>query len=265
MLLETVAATVTMASTAAEANMAAVDDGSLTVRSFPSGSPAYLLNLWGQQATAGYTEVKSPRLHDNVRGIRARIGATTPYAELPIETRQLVYAQDTLTVANLGGNSEVDDAGLLFYYSDIPGLDARLSTWDQVLARLVNVLTVDLTMTAPATAGHWGAGVALSASSGADLLKANTDYAILGYATDTACTSVAIKGPDTGNVRAGGPGTVDPRHTRGFFVDLSKALGLPAIPVINSANKDATNVAQANNAASGTPQIVLNLAELRVG
>src|SRR6266851_1774009 len=31
-----------------------------------------------------------------------------------------------------------------------------------------------------------------------DVLHANTDYAILGYDTETACTAVAFKGIDTG-------------------------------------------------------------------
>lgn len=265
MALEIVGAKVTMASTAAEAAMSASTGDSLTVRSFETVNPAYLLNFGGYQATAGYTEVKSPRMHDNVRGIRARILATTPDAQLCEYAMQPLYPSDVLGVYNIGGNSEVDSAFLLLFYQDAPGMAARLATWEQVKPRIVNLASSECLMTAPGVAGDWGAGVSLSDSSTGDLLKADTDYAILGYLTDTVCTAVGIKGPDTGNVRVGGPGYIDPRHTRNWFVQTALFTGLPTIPIVNANNKGSTNVAQLFNAASGTPHIDLLTAELRPG
>ena len=65
-------------------------------------------------------------------------------------------------------------------------------------------------------------------------------------------------------VRAnGGPGTTEAIETRDWFVSLSKSMGAPAIPIINSANKGATLVFVQNNAAAGTPNVDLILAELR--
>lgn len=245
--------------------LTAATGDSFAIRSFDMSTPAYLDNVWGQEATAGFVQVRSPRLHDNVRGIRVPILAATTRAELAYEPNQLLYPQDVLTVECAGGAAETDAFGLLLYYTDVPGMAARLASWDQIKARMVNVLTINLTMTAPAAVGQWGAGKALNDATGGDLTKANTDYAILGYLVDTACTSIGIKGPDTGNARVGGPGSIDPVETRSWFVDNAQRSGLPFIPIINSANKGATNVAQQNNAAAGTPIISLILAELRPG
>jgi hypothetical protein len=236
---------------------------SFTVRSFDATQAAYLLGAWGQEGSAGFLQIRSPRMHDNVRGIRLPIQATTTRDELGYASREMLYPQDALTVECQGGAAETDAFGLMMYYDNVPGLAARLVTWAQVQPRMAHILTVNLTMTAPSAVGQWGAGKTLDDSTGGDLLKANTDYAVLGYLTDTACTSVGIKGPDTGNVRVGGPGSLDVLETREWFVDLSNGANLPCIPIINSANKSATNVAQQNNAASGTPIIALQLAELR--
>ena len=42
---------------------------SLTVRNFPPANPAYLMALFRHDATAGVTRLRSPLLHDNVKGI----------------------------------------------------------------------------------------------------------------------------------------------------------------------------------------------------
>lgn len=233
------------------------------VRSFDLSTPAYLLNVWGQEGTAGFVQVRSPRFHDNVRGIRARVAATQVHPELTYELKQSLYPQDLLTVECAGGAAETDAFGLLLYYTDVPGLAARLASWAQVQPRIVNLLTVELAMPAPAAVGQWSAGLALNGAGTGDLTKANTDYAILGYLTDTQCASVGVRGPDTGNVRVGGPGSTEVHETRDWFVALSARTGLPCIPIVNSANKGATLVQQANNAAAGTPNIDLLMAELR--
>ncbi len=235
---------------------------SFAVRNFVDSSNAWLDNLWGQEGTAGFIQVRSAKMHDNVRGIRERVIITNPRALLADQVRQRLYPQDALTVEVAGGAAETDAFGLLVYYEDIPGLDAQLAMWPQVSPRIANILTVELAMVAPTVAGDWSAGTALNAASGADLTKANTDYALLGYVTDTVCTSISVRGPDTGNVRAGGPGTTEAIETRDWFVSLSLALERPCIPIINSANKGATIVAQQNNAAAGTPNVNLILAEL---
>lgn len=230
------------------------------VRNFDSSAYAYLEDIWGQSASAGFVRVRSPRLHDNVQGIRVRQIAANTRSLLGDESRQNLYAQDNLIIEAGGGAAETDMYAFLLQYSDIPGLDAQLATWDQVSARLVNLLTIEVATATSATAGDWPAGTAINATN--DLLKANTFYAILGYIQDVATCVTALRGPDTGNVRIGGPGTTEALETRSQFVDNSQRLGIPGIPIINSANKQATLVYTAGPAVSANVNVDLIACEL---
>src|SRR6266542_4136231 len=44
-----------------------------SVRFAPGQTQAFLVALWGQEATAGFVQVRSPKLHDPVRGFRGRV------------------------------------------------------------------------------------------------------------------------------------------------------------------------------------------------
>lgn len=234
---------------------------SLTVRNFPETSPAWLRNVWGEEATAGVISVRSPRMHDQVQNLRVRPAANDPVLLLPEEFAQMLYPQDTLTVFLAGGGAEVDAGYLLVYYSDMPGTDARLITPEQALGATVNILTVEVATATSATAGDWSGGTAINATF--DLLKANVDYAVLGYMADVRVGAVAIRGPDTGNLRIGGPGTLVHRHeTRDYFVEYSKKSGLACVPVINAANKGATFVHLSDPAVSAAVNVDLILAQL---
>ena len=264
-VLEVVSAFATAPGAGPTALTAATGD-TLAVRNFDPATPAYLLNQWGNQATAGFVQVRSPRFHDNTRGIRTRVLAATVSAELPMQFAQHLYPQDApVFECGGGGAGETDSYGFLVYYQDAPGMAARLASWDQVKARIANLLTIELPMPAPAAVGQLSAGLALNGAGSGDLTKANTDYAVLGYLTDTACTAIGIRGPDTGNVRIGGPGSITAFDTRNWFIRLSNEFGVPCIPILNSANKGATIVSQANAAAAGTPNVDLIVAELRPG
>lgn len=213
---------------------------SLTVRNATPGSRIRLTNVWAEAATAGLVRVRSPRLHDNVQGIRLGTVAASTRALLGDDVNQNLYAQDQLIAEIAGGGAEVDAMALCVFYDDLPGADARLETWAGIQGRIRNILSVETSHTTSATAGDYGGSVAINSSF--DLLKANTDYALLGYEVNTEVLSVGWRGPDTGNVRAGGPATREGIETRDWFVGLSEGLGSPAIPVINSANKGGTNV-----------------------
>lgn len=247
------------------ASLTAVTPGSgdsFTVKAVTGGA-IWLENLWAQEGSAGIVRIRSPRLHDNVQGIRSRVVASVIRALLPDKLRQKLYSQDVLTVEIAGGAAEVDAVALLMHYEDLGGVDGRLATYDQIAPRIQNILTAEVACTTSATAGDWPAGSALNATF--DLLKANTDYAILGYEVDAACLAVTVRGPDTGNVRTGGPGPTEPIETRDWFISLSDAIAAPAIPVVNSANKAATNVSVVSTAASATVNVNLIVAELSPG
>lgn len=213
---------------------------SLTVRNANPGSKIQLQNVWASAATAGLVRVRSPRLHDNVQGIRLGTVAATTRGLLADEVEQALYAQDQLIVEITGGGAEVDAASILIEYDDLPGADARLETYESIAARIRNILTVETSHTTGATAGDYSGGVALNSSF--DLLKANTDYALLGYECSVEILTVGWRGPDTGNVRIGGPGTREGIETRDWFIGLAHGMQAPAIPIINSANKAGTQV-----------------------
>src|SRR6266498_758032 len=207
-------------------------------------------------------QVRSPKLHDPVRGFRGRVLAGVTRNLVDLRFSQRLTPQDVLTIEAAGGAAETDAFGLLIYYPDFQGPTQRLAAWEQVDPRAQNYLTVDLAMVAPTVAGDWSAGTLLNVAASGDLLKPNTDYALLGYLTDSACTSVSVRGADTGNLRIGGPGTTEAIETRSWFADLARDLGIPAIPILNSAGKGAIVVSQQNDAAAGTPNVDLIVAEL---
>lgn len=233
---------------------------SFSVRNFDSPGVARLLTYWGLSATAGIARVRSPRLHDNVQGIRAKVLAATPQPLLPDWGVQSLYAQDTLILEQSGGGAETDGFSILNYYSDLPGANARLFDWPTIEQRARNILTNEVSLVSGAALMNYSGSVAVNSSF--DLLKANTDYAVLGYDTDTSVSTIGIRGPDTSNFRVGGPGTNARFETRDWFVRLSQRIGLPLIPVFNSANKAGTLVDVVHNANAVTTVCELILMEL---
>lgn len=210
---------------------------SLTVRNAVQNSKIELLNMWSDNQAAGILRLRSPQFHDNVQGIRYRIPASDPDPLLPETTRQMLMSQDTL-VAELSGSAtagDIETASFLVFYDDLPGISARMISEDDLKSRSVAIVTVENSI-ATGTAGGYSGEEAINAEF--DLLKANTDYAILGYAVDTECASVRYRGADFGNLGIGGPGQVDDKRiTSEWFVRLSRLIGVPLIPIFNSANK----------------------------
>lgn len=231
------------------------------VRAHQQDGTAWLCEAWTQQATAGALRVKSPRLHDDVVGIRMLTQAADIRRIWPEWMAQPLFSQDTLTIDMTGGAAEVDSGALLVYYENLGGVNARLVGWDEVKPRVEHYYGHPVAVAGPATSGDWSAGTVLTAT--ADEWKANRDYAVLGYTLDAPVLSVAIAGTDTGNLKVGGPGPLLADETRNFFVDESIRLGKPCIPVINAANRQGTLLHVARITAAGTVNVTLMLALLK--
>lgn len=233
----------------------------LSIRNFDSPAKAWLADMWAVGATAGIARVRSPRLHDNVQGIRFRYAAGLAARGMFTEyDRQMLYAQDALIAEAQVGAAETDGLSLLVYYEDLPGVDARLATIEEITPRIVNLVNDEVQLASGVAVGSREASVAFN--SGFDLMIANTDYAILGYEVDVTGQSIGFRGPDTGNLRVGGPQTTERMETRDWFVRQNKRLGVPTIPIINSANKAGTFVDGCQIVTSVTTNVTLVMAEL---
>lgn len=233
---------------------------SFTVRAFSSSARAWLEGLWSQNATAGVVRVRSPKLHDSTQGIRYRTPAAVTRDFLSDFDKSQLFSTDVLVVEASGGGAETDCAALMIYYEDLDGASANLASWEQIRGNVANILTVEVAVAGPVTAGDWSAGVALNSFT--DLLKADTKYAVFGYQTDTEVCAVGINGPDTSNYKVGGPGCIEPLETRDWFIRQSIQTGLPHIPIINSNNRGGTQISVTKATAAGTVNVDLHLAEL---
>lgn len=238
---------------------AASPGDSLNVRNFAVTDSAFLINLIRRGATSGAARVRSPLLHDNVRGIAITTGQTPSIFGLPRELSQPLYAQDRLIVEVTGGAAETDMALLVIYYSNLLGVAARLHPPGDIYGNVKSLKPITVAVTNSATIGTWADTVITTTE---DLTHANKDYAVLGYITDTAMGAVALKGIDTGNVRVGGPASVNVEDTADYFAAQAIYHSIPYIPVINSANKAGTFVSTVDTVASSTGNITLVLAEL---
>lgn len=259
--LETIAAFATFENNVITSLVAAAGQ-SLVVRNASLQSDVRLAEFWAYTQAAGITRVRSPRLHDNVNGIREQTLTKAPQPFLPYMPVQKLYPQDTLileqAVADAAGNIEY--GFLMLYYQDLPGIAARLIDPVALMQRGINVVGVEVDTT-PTVAGGWTGASALNKTT--DNLKANTDYALMGYTLSAACGGVAIQGPDTGNLLNAGPGLInDPIITQEWWVRLSLKHGIPLIPVINSANKQGTTIYIAQDQGGAAVNVSLNFVEL---
>lgn len=206
----------------------------------PQGSVAWLGEAWAvNTAHKGEFYFTASRFHDQVFGIRGAVPSGTTLAPASSMTKlfgvgidQPIYPSDVLTVSAIGANGDKVNVTIVAYYADIPGIDARLATYEEVKARGWNQVGIKTLLT-PAS-GNWGTGVALNASD--NRLHANTDYAVLGFNADLPLSAVGISGIDTGNLRTGGPVLANSEHDENLFVDFARSYNSALIPIINSNN-----------------------------
>lgn len=233
---------------------------SSTVRNADLNSYVGLVQTWANFHNVGMWRIRSPKLHDNVQGLRYRIPASQidPLIIPGVNQRLVPQDQLTLEIQSAAGAGVIEQAAMLLYYSDLPGNSARLIGNAELLKRTVNMWTTEVSITAGAAGGYSGQ-VAINSSF--DNFKANTDYAIVGYTVDTRCTAVRVTSPDFSNLGIGGPGMASSRWpTVRWFEYLSEEYSLPMIPVFNAANKAGTlvDVMQDNGAAAVVVTLLLH-------
>lgn len=238
---------------------------SATFFDVPTGSPAYIGEVWAvNDASPMQISLTASRFHDNTRGIVASVvdGSTTA----PVNQSQLlspagldqpIYPSDVLTVWANGVAADNVNVCIQKYYSDVPGLSARLISYDAVKGRLKNL--VGITCTVTPGAGDYGTSVALNATD--NRLHSGADYAVLGFTSQTPIAVLTLSGVDTGNLRVGGPVLAEPRHDAYLFADLARAYNQPLIPVIAANNAGSISV-QAADTAAGARTVDVMLAEL---
>ena len=241
---------------------------SFAVRQANGVPAASMLAPWVEGNAAGYLQIKSPRMHDTTIGttfaFQVDTAAFSGIALEALDYDEPVYSTDILTVQLTTAASQTAStsyaAGIPFYYPDLPGISANLMSWGAVQA-LANVgskvgdhYVSWVSATTAATKGQLGATVSINSTN--DQFKANHSYALLGYLPQAQVASVLLQGVDTGNLYVGGPGTLDVRETRNYFVRLSIEQGLPLIPVIQANNKGNTYIAIQDVLTTSTATVI---------
>jgi hypothetical protein len=260
MHFEIISVTATQPNTGAAGVVTATLD-KLTIGNATESKGVYIIAGWGSRQTAGYSQFYTPSAHDTSRGYRTYLPAAVGTLSLPLGARIPLTPQEVLQ-SNLSGSNTSGDIELdswLVWYGDQPGISARLLSPDEVARRTERVTSVCSTITAVAT----GAYAEEAMSTDSDLLKANRDYAVLGFSSDLAAHALTIKGPDLGNVRVGCPGVLRPELTASWFVLLSRAQGKNLIPVINSGNRANTLLGFSANENAANTTVTAHLALLR--
>lgn len=221
----------------------------------------YTLSTWASRQVSGFTQFFTPSSHDTTRGFRTVMpigaGQLSMALGLSLAYQAQETIQSTLSGSNVAGDIELDSQ--LIYYADFPGISMRTISAQQLETRTNFITTVVSSVAAVAT-GQYSEELITADS---DLLKANTDYAVLGMSSSLAVHAMTLKGPDLGNVRVGCPGVLRPELTAQFFQIMSRVHNLPLIPVINSGNKSATFVGFCADENAATTSVTLHLAELR--
>jgi hypothetical protein len=229
------------------------------IRNFASTDYAKLVAFGRKGATAGTGRIRSALMHDDVQGLRVRALAADPTSHVPHWAPNLMYAQDSPIIDGDGTNTEVEAYVAGIYYSNLPGVAARLHMPADVLPLIDQLVAQQVTISAVAPPAIATALITANYNT----LKANRDYAILGFQSDTALLAVGVQGADTGNLIAGGPCPADIFKTRDYFIRESNELSLPLVPVINAANAPATNLVVANDVVAASANVTLIMGLLR--
>jgi len=259
--IDTVACFSTQAGAAAfPVNLAAASGDSLNVRNFPASASASLEALIYSAGGGQKVRVVSPNLHDPQTGLTFAPAEVPAQFLVPQDAGVALQANDVLTVQGACAGATTIVAGLQVYYSQLPGISARLHSWGDISGNYKYIKSVEVDLLAVAV-GAWTDTVITNTE---NQLHANKDYAVLGYQTTAALDVVGVKGSATGNLRACGPGGTSTLDITEYFVYMSERNNVPYIPVFNSDDRNSFYVSVFNHVAvaGGAQSVYLILAEL---
>lgn len=259
--IDTVAAFATEAAASAfPTALAAAPGDSLSVRNFQSGQYAGLTAAFYSAGGGEKFRIISPNLHDPQTGFTFAPAEVPAQWMLPQDALVNLQANDTLTLQGGIAAAGTIVAGLQIYYSQLPGIAARLHSWGDISGNVRYYKSVEVDLAAVAV-GAWTDTLITNTE---NQLHANKDYAVLGYETTAAIDIVGVKGSATGNLRTCGPGPTSTLDISEYFVYMAERQRTPYIPVFNSDDRNSFYVSVFNHAAigAGAQSVYLVLAEL---
>lgn len=261
MILELITGQTTAADTTLTSlSFTGFDNNSNTIRAVKEGN-VYLVKAGVFSQADGNYRIRSPRMANDVQGLRWRHTASLNIPLTPRGFKERVYQQDSITMELSGSGTagDKDTAWNLFLYEGIGG--ARYCTKEFAEKFKKAQTTAEATISTGTSGGYSGSA---ALSSFTQNMKANTLYALRGYTVaGNSAGAIRIKGPDTGNYGVGGPADINRKDiTQDFFYDLSNDLGVGLVPVIDGSNLGVTFVDAAQNEVGNDPIVTLYFVEL---
>ena len=259
--IDTVAFYATEAAAAAfPVALAAAPGDSLSIRNFPSGQTATLDSIIYSAGGGEKFRIVSANMHDNQTGLTFQPAEVPSQFLLPQQASVGMYANDTPSLYGGIAAAGTIAGALTLYYSQLPGIAARLHSWGDISGNVRYYKTVEVDLSAVAVGAWTDTLITVTENQ----LHANKDYAVLGYQCSEAVDVVGVKGSATGNLRVCGPGSSSTLDVTEYFVFMSEQQRTPYIPVFNSDDRNAFYVSAFNHAAigAGAASVYLVLAEL---
>lgn len=240
--------------------LAAAPGDSLSIRNFPLSATAQIEALLYAAGGNQRIRVVSPNLHDNQTGLTFEPLESPAQFLVPQSQSINVQANDQLSVFGGIAAAGTIAGALQVYYSQLPGISARLHSWGDISGNIRYIKSIEVDMGAIAV-GAWTDTLITTTE---NQLHANKDYAVLGYQLATALTCFGVKGSATGNLRVCGPGASATLDITEYYVLMSEMNNVPYIPVFNSDDRFAFYATAFNNVAvgGGAAHAYLILAEL---
>lgn len=235
------------------------------VRSFPAPFKAYMLTAWADHQTAGYLRFTSSMLHDGNQGIRLYDTASEVQALIPLlKSPQILTSQDILSITMTGSATagDIENFAALFYYENLPGVNAMLITPEQLAAYSTGQLSSVENTISTGTAGGWSGEEAINAEY--DNFHTASYYAILGGLVSAEACAIRWRSSDFGNLGVGMPANdVFKAYQANWFVYLSEKIGAGLIPVFAGANKGTVLIDALQDENGADPLVITHYAELR--